>query len=79
MHELETVTIWLSLYIIGMLLTLLMPTIFPEPYAGEVKPVDRQRVASSECSDETRTLATMGCCGLSPEGLDLQTCCPSAI
>lgn len=78
MHELEIVTIWFSLYIVGILLTLLMPTLFPELSRIEKKQDDRICVASYEGSEGQKTLANIECCSPSQEGLDLQTCCPSS-
>lgn len=79
MHELATVTIWFSLYILGALLTLLMPALFPEPSRIARKQDDQLHGASYEGSEGEQTLATMVCCGPSHEGLDFQTCCPSAL
>ena len=79
MHEFATVTIWFSLYIAGMLLTLLMPTLFSDPSRIKKSQDDLIRVSSYKGLEGQKTLANMACCGPSHESLDFQTCCPAAL
>lgn len=78
MHEFATVTIWFSLYIAGMILTMLIPSAFPEPSRTEKIQDDRIPVPSYEGTEGQKTSANRVCCGQSHEGLEFQACCPSS-
>jgi hypothetical protein len=79
MHEFATVTIWFSLYIAGMLLTMLMPKLFSEPSRIERNQDDRMRASSCKQLEGQKTLINVMCCSPLGEDIDLQTCCPSEI
>jgi len=79
MHEFAPLTIWFSLYIAGMLLTMLMPTLFSKPSRIERNQDDPIHAASYDRSEWQKASVNVLCCGPSHESLDFQTCCSSSI